>query len=130
MAQIRGQVKDPITGKYEWVPLKAVLEGSEYVLQVSGVVSGGGETGITLGVPKHYNGIANIAPATVSFAAVTKSIFIENLDAVNSIYVSFDAGASLFVLPSGESIALDAEAASVNVSSSVNGTVYQILTTE
>jgi len=34
--------------------------------------------GATLGVPKHYNADADIAAATVNFAAATKSIFIEN----------------------------------------------------
>lgn len=127
MAQIRGQFVDPISGKVSWVPLEAVLDGSGYVLKVAGVTGGGG---VTLGVPKHYNGVANIASASVTFASATKSLLIENLDLLNDLLVSFDGGTTSFVLPSGETLGLDAEATSIDISASANGTSYQILTTE
>ena len=126
MAQIRGQYKDP-SGKIMWVPLEAVLDGTGYVLKVSGVAGG---SVVTLGVPKHYNGNADIASANVAFAAATKSIFIENLHASSDLLVSFDGGTNSFVIPAGETLGLDAEVTSVALSASANTTPYQILTTE
>jgi len=127
MAQIRGQYKNPITGKYDWVPLEAVLDGSGYVLKVSGAAAGGG---VTLGIPKHYNGDADIIPVTITFASITKSLFIENLHLSNDLMISFDGGIKFFVIPSGESLGLDGEATSIDVKASADTTPYQILTTE
>jgi len=125
MAQIRAFLKE--VGKTgEWHPLAAEKVGNEFILKT--ISSGGG--GVTLGVPKHYNGTANTAPATVTFAAATKSVFVENLDNSKDIFVSFDADANTFIIPSGETLSLDTVVNSLRISASVDGASYQILTTE
>jgi len=128
MAQIRGQYTDAVTGKVSWVPLEAVLDGTGFVLKVSGA-SGGGSSSI-LGIPKHYNGNAMLVSATVAFAGATKSIYIENLHASNDLLVSFDGGTNTFVIPAGESLGLDGKATGIDISASADTTPYQILTTE
>ena len=134
MSQIRAQYKTT-DDKFEWVPLKAVLDGDQYVLQVAGIVGGGGATEVTgtvevlAGVPKHYNGTAGLLVQTVTFSAITKSILIENTHVTANLYISFD-GINIFTLPSGETLALDASVTSVELSAPVAGVTYQILTTE
>lgn len=126
LGDIRGYANEQ--GSSDWHPIAVVKVGDEYVLKVSDISGGGG--GATLGVPKHYNGTANVISATVNFAATTKSFYIENLHATNDLFVSFDSGVSTFKIPSGESLSLDTAITSVDVSASVDGTNYQLLTTE
>ena len=102
--------------------LKTLADGT---VVVTGTIGGA-----TLGVPQHYNGNANIAVATVAFAATTKSILIINSDEVNDLIVSFDGGTNTITIPSGEDISLDTAISSLAISASANGTPYQILTTE
>ena len=115
MAQIRGQHSDT-----RWHPISVEKVGSEYIVKVANVS----------GIPKHYNGVANIAPATVTFAKVTKSIIIKNLNAGVDIDVSFDGGSNTFMVDRGSSLSLEANITSVDISASVDGTAYQILTVE
>lgn len=84
----------------------------------------------SLGVPKHYNGNANIIAVPVNFALITKSLIVENLDAVNNLFVSFDGGINTFTIKPGKLLTLDTGILSLDISASVNGTPYQILTTE
>lgn len=89
-----------------------------------------GALGASLGTPNHYSGNANTSAATVTFNADTKSILVENLHASNDLFVSFDGDANTFIIPSGETLTLDTAVADLRISASVNGTPYQILTTE
>lgn len=95
-----------------------------------GTVHVTGTIEILLGVPKHYNGTANIISATVTFAGTTKSIFIDNLDLVKDIFVSFDGGVNIKTIPSGENLSLDTAIGSLDITASADGASYQILTTE
>lgn len=97
---------------------------------VDGTVHVTGSLGSTLGVPNHYSGNANIAAATVTFNATTISLLVENLHASNDLFVSFDGDVNTHIIPSGEALAVDTAVASLRISASVDGTPYQILTTE
>ncbi len=98
--------------------------------EADGTVVITGSVSIVSGSPKHYNADANIAPATVTFAATTKSLLIVNLHAANDIFVSFDGDVNTHTIPSGEDLALDTEVGNLRISASVDTTPYQILTTE
>jgi len=103
--------------------LKTDADGT---VHVTGIVGGGS----TLGVPNHYSGTANTTPATVTFNAATKSLFVENLDDSKDIFVSFDGDTNTFIIPSGENLSLDTAVDDLSISASVDGASYQILTTE
>ncbi len=101
--------------------LKTLADGT---VVVSGIIGAG------LGVPKHYNADADLIPATVNFAAATKSLFIENLSNNQDIFVSFDSGTNTHIIPSGENLSIDTAVNSLDISATADTTPYQILTTE
>ena len=95
-----------------------------------GVVFVTGTLGGALGVPKHYNANAEIIAAVVNFAALTKSLIIENLGAVADIFVSFDGGTNTHTIEAGSDLSIDTAVNNLDISASVDSTPYQILTTE
>ena len=101
--------------------LKTLLDGTVVVT---------GALGVSLGVPNHYSGNAEVAAATVTFNATTKSLLVENLDVSKDVFVSFDGDANTFIIPSGETLTLDTAVGSLRISASGATTPYQILTTE
>lgn len=83
-----------------------------------------------VGTPKHYNGTANIASATVTFAGTTKHVQVENMDGTKDIYVSFDSGANLRTIQPGNVLDVDCAVASLDIKASADGCSYEILSVE
>jgi len=84
-----------------------------------------------IGTPKHYNGLADIAPAAINFAVTTKHFQIENMSiAAKWLKVSFDAGVTFRTMNQGEVLDLDCSINSVIVKSQVDALAYEILTVE
>lgn len=84
----------------------------------------------TLGTPKFYGGNANIAPATVTFAGTTKSLLVQNMHATNVVYVSFDGGTNWKTINALDILELECAISSLDIKANVDGTSYEILTTE
>ena len=87
-------------------------------------------TKLTLGVPKHYNGTANLIKATITFAGTTKHVQIENMDAAKILYISFDAGTKWRTIQPGYIVDLDCAVASLDIKASADGCLYEILSIE
>lgn len=125
---IRGFKNEP--GTSDWHPISVDKVGDEYALKVSVVsdTSGGGGGGgsSASGAAEHHNGTANTTPAVVNFSAATKHIQIENRS-TDKIFVSFDNGANTRTIDSGITLDVDAIATSIEISSDVNGSAYEIL---
>jgi hypothetical protein len=80
---------------------------------------------------QHFNAIATIAPAPVIFAATSKSILIENVNAaVNDLYVSFDGGINYKRIKQNETIGLEVELPSMMIKTLAGTTNYEILVVE
>ena len=126
MSQIRGQLIVP-GETTRWHPISLEdLGGGEYALKIAGTIG----VVATLGVGKHYNGSAGVSNTNIPFAVISKSIFITNTHATQTLQVSFDGGTLYYDIESGESVGLDAAHTSIDVKASGAGTTYQILTTE
>lgn len=108
------------------------VNGAKYIkVDANGQVYLAGSLNISYGTPKHYNGNANIAPATVTFAATTKHLQIENTDTGSKIiYISFDSGTNWRTIRAGETFDLDCEIGSIDIKASVDAVPYEIVTTE
>jgi len=102
--------------------IKTKADGTVYVE--------GSVTITSSGIPKHYNGIANIASATVNFAGTIKHVQIENMDGTKDLYVSFDSGSNWRTIQPGNILDVDCAIASLDISASADGANYEILTVE
>lgn len=87
------------------------------------------KTAIDAGVTEHHNGTATTTPATAAFSGTSKSILIENRDATNDLLVSFDVGANTKRIAPGQSLSVDANHVSIQVSSSAVTVAYEMLVT-
>jgi len=83
---------------------------------------------VCAGVPKHYNGVANIAPATVTFAGTTCHIQVDAVD--KTLYISFDSGANWKTIQEGYTWDMDATVGSIDIRAATDGIDYEILTLE
>ena len=107
----------PANAKY----IKIAADGT---VQIAGTVD------INVGTPKHYNGVANVLSATVNFAATTKSILVQNIDAAKIVYISFDGGSNWKSIKPLDNVSLQCAISSLDIKASVDGANYEILTTE
>ena len=82
-----------------------------------------------IGVAEHHNGSAVVTPATVTFSGTSKSILIENRDATNDLLVSFDGDTNTKTIGSQQTLSIEANHASVRVSSSAGTVAYEMLVT-
>jgi Ca2+-binding RTX toxin-like protein len=122
MAQLRVQVITPGESA-RWIPLAGTVLPDGSVAIKSAAASA---------TPKHYNDVADTVGTgikTVTFAAKTVSIIVENLSA-NDLFVSFDGDANTWKIPANGKLELNAAADSLRISASVDASPYQILTTE
>ncbi len=87
------------------------------------------KTAIDAGVAEHKNGSATGTPATVTFSGTSKSLLIENRDATNNLLVSFDGGANTKTIGPNQVLSIEANHASVDVSSSAGTVAYEMLVT-
>ena len=92
------------------------------------VVDSAGGAG-TAGVAEHHNGTATTTPANVPFSGTSKSILIDNLDASNNLLVSFDGGSNTKTILPGQSLSIEANHSSVDVSSSAATVAFEMLVT-
>jgi len=83
---------------------------------------------VCAGTPKHYNGVANIAPATITFGAKTCHIQVDALD--KTLYISFDGGTNWKTIELGYTWDMDATVDSIQIKAIADGTNYEILTLE
>jgi hypothetical protein len=102
--------------------LKTKSDGTVYVE--------GSVTITSSGTPKHANGTANIAVATVTFAATTKHIQIENMDTVKNILVSFDGGTNWRTVQPGYILDIDCAIANLKIKASADNCLYELLSVE
>lgn len=101
------------------------IDGIESLLtSISGYTSKGN--------PKHYNGNANIASATVTFASNAKHVQAENMDTgSNNVYISFDSGSNWRTIAPGEIFDIDCDVvSSIDIKADADGTPYEIVTLE
>lgn len=84
---------------------------------------------ISSGVAEHHNGSATTTPATVNFSGTSKAILIQNRDSVNNLLVSFDGGTTTKTIDPNQSLSIEANHASVEVSSSAGTVAYEMLVT-
>lgn len=87
------------------------------------------KTAVDAGVAEHHNGSATTAPATVSFSGTSKSLLIENRDSTNDLLISFDGDSNTKTIGPGQSLSIEANHASVRVSSSAGTVAYEMLVT-
>lgn len=111
---------DQTVGNAKYIKVKA--DGTVYVE--------GSVTITSSGTPKHYNGTANIASASVNFAGTTKHVQIENMDGIKDVYVSFDGGSNFRTIQPGYILDVDCAITSLDISASADGASYEILTVE
>lgn len=83
----------------------------------------------TTGVAEHHNGTATTTPANVPFSGTSKAILIDNLDASKNLLVSFDGGANTKIVLPGQSLSIEANHTSVDVSSSAGTVAFEMLVT-
>ena len=83
-----------------------------------------------LGIPRLYSGNANILSATVTFVGTTKSVLIQNMHTTNIVYVSFDGGTNWKTINTLDVLELECAISSLDIKANVDGTSYEILTTE
>lgn len=80
---------------------------------------------------QHFNGTATVVPATITFAAKSKSILIENTNAaVNPLQVSFDGGVTYKRVRQNQTIGLEVELNSIMVRTPSLTTSYEIVVVE
>ena len=117
MAQIYGHLKeDGETGDFH--PLEAIkLPDGTYVLKTLEVT----------GTPEHYNGDANIAPATVTFSGTTSRVIIENKSGTQTIAVSFDGGSNFKTIAILSTLDVKVGVTSIDIKASADTTPYEIL---
>ena len=87
------------------------------------------KTAIDAGVAEHHNGNAVVTPATVTFSGASKSILVENRDATDDLLVSFDAGANTKTIGPEQSLSVEANHATIDVSSSAGTVAFEMLVT-
>lgn len=123
MAQLRGFLRVPgKSNRWHPISVEEVLPGKFALVTTGGAVGGGGS-----GVPEHHNANANITPATVTFSATVKHVQITNRSTTDSIFISFDSGANVKTIDSGETLDVDAAVAGLDISANANGTPYEII---
>ncbi len=81
------------------------------------------------GVAEHHNGTAVVTPATVTFSGTSKSLLIDNKDTSGDLLVSFDGGTSTKTIDPGQSLSIEANHTSVQVSASSGTVPYEMLVT-
>ena len=111
---------DQTVGNAKYIKVKA--DGTVYVE--------GSVTITSSGTPKHYNGTANIVSASVNFAGTIKHVQIENMDGTKDVYVSFDGGSNFRTIQPGYILDVNCAITSLDISASVDGAFYEILTVE
>ena len=87
------------------------------------------EDTLVAGVAEHHNGSATTTPAPVNFSGTSKAILIDNLDASKNLLVSFDGGTTTKTVPAGQSLSIEANHASVEVSSASGTVAFEMLVT-
>lgn len=102
--------------------LKTKADGTIYIE--------GAVTITSSGTPIHYNGVANIAPTTVTFLGTSKHVQIEDMDGTKNIYVSFDGGTNWRTIQPGNILDVDCAITSLVIKASADGANYEILTVE
>lgn len=83
---------------------------------------------VCAGVPKHYNGVANIVLATLTFASKTCHIQVDAID--KTLYISFDSGTNWKTIEEGHTWDMDATVESIDIKAIADGVNYEILTLE
>jgi len=83
---------------------------------------------VCAGVPQHYNGVANLASQTITFAKTTCHIQVDAVD--KTLYISFDSGANWKTIEAGYTWDMDATAGSLQIKAVTDGINYEILTLE
>jgi len=89
----------------------------------------GGISGATPGVAEHHNGTATTTPATVNFSGTSKAILVDNLDTSKNLLVSFDAGTTTKTVVPGQSLSIEANHTSVEVSAASGTVAFEMLVT-
>ena len=85
------------------------------------------EDTLVAGVAEHHNGTATTTPANEAFSGTSKSILIDNTDVSGDLLVSFDSGANTKTIVPGQSLSVEANHTSVEVSASAGTVSYEIL---
>lgn len=80
-------------------------------------------------VVEHFNGTATTVPATLNFAAYSKSILLHNTGS-EGLLVSFDGGVNFKTLNSGISLAMEVRLNSMVVKAATTSTTYENLIIE
>lgn len=83
----------------------------------------------TAGVAEHHNGTATTTPATVAFSGTSKALLVDNLDASKNLLVSFDSGVNTKTVLPGQSLSIEANHSSVDVSASAGTVAFEMLVT-
>jgi len=83
---------------------------------------------VCAGIPKHYNGTANIASATITFAGTSCHIQVDAID--KTLYISFDGGTNWKTIEEGYTWDMDATVGSLDIKAIADGVNYEILTLE
>jgi len=110
--------------------IKAKTDSLVFVADDLKVVdSAGGGGGASAGVAEHHNGTATTTPATVNFSGTSKAILVDNLDTSKNLLVSFDAGATTKTVVPGQSLSIEANHASVDVSAASGTVAFEMLVT-
>lgn len=111
---------DQTEANARWLKVKA--DGTVYME--------GSVTIVSSGVPLHYNGIAMLIAATVTFAATTKHVQIENMDSTKNLLVSFDGGTNWRTIQPGYILDIDCAIADLDIKASADNCNYEILSVE